>query len=199
MVQELSWRWLFYVLSIFDGIIILLFIFFLPETHAQTLLGRKASRLRRSTGEPYYAEHESDAPTLIHRIRVALLRPTKLLCKQPVIQLISLVMGYQFGILYIVHSTFANLWIDRYKQSSTASGLHYLAIVLGFLAGLHGGGWALDRVWAWLKAKDGGQVKPENRVPLLVPGSLIMSIGLLWYGWAAEKPTRWIVTDIGLS
>lgn len=62
---------------------------------------------------------------------------------------------------------------------------------------LHGGAWAMDRIWAHLKAKNGGQTQPENRVPLLIPGSLLMPVGLLLYGWAAEKHVHWIVPDIG--
>jgi MFS family permease len=197
MVQEVSWRWLFFVMSIFNSIIVLLFIFFLPETHRQTLLARKADRLRKLTGEPHQAEHNASAPTLVNRLKVALVRPVLMLCTQPAIQLCSLMMGLQFGFLYIALSTFSNLWTDRYHQSSTASGLHYLAIVTGYMVALQVGGWATDRIWAWLKAKNGGETQAEYRVPMLVPGVVLVPVGLLWYGWAAEQRLHWIVPDIG--
>lgn len=197
MVQEVNWRWLFYVMSILNGIIVTLFILFLPETHCQTLLTRKANRLRVSTGEPYHAEHESGAPTLANRLQVALVRPTLMLFTQPAIQLCGLIMGFQFGLLYIALSTFSSLWTKQYKQSSTASGLHYLAIVTGYVIALQVGGWATDRIWARLKAKNAGETRPEYRVPMMIPGVVLMPVGLLWYGWAAEKRLHWIVPDIG--
>jgi len=199
MVQNVDWRWLFYIMSIFNGIIILLFIIFLPETHRQTLLAKKAGRLRESTGEPYRAEHEADAPILVDRLKVALVRPVVMLYTQPAIQLCSLMMGLQFGLLYIALSTFSTLWTERYKQSPTASGLHYLAIVTGYMVALQVGGWATDVIWARLKKKNAGETRAEYRVPMLVPGAILVPMGLVWYGWAAEKRLHWIVPDIGWS
>lgn len=197
MVQHVDWRWLFFVMSIFDAVIVLLFLFFLPETHCQTLLARKAKRLQRTTGEPHRLENESETPTLRAQLRLALVRPMRMLIYQPVLQLCSLVMALQFGLLYIVLSTFSTLWTDRYKQSVTAGGLHYLAIVTGYTIALVAGGWATDRIWAQLKAKNGGNVRPEYRVPMLIPGIILIPAGLLWYGWCAEKQLHWIMPDIG--
>jgi hypothetical protein len=197
MVQQVDWRWLFYAMSILSTIITLLFILFLPETHRPTLLARHAAQLRKSTGQPYYAEHESGAPSLSGRLKVALIRPIWMLYSQPTIQLCSLMMGVQFGLLYIALSTFSTLWTNRYDQSPTASGLHYLALVVGYTVALQVGGWATDRIWARLKAKNSGETKAEYRVPMMIPGAMLVPVGLLWYGWAAEKHLHWIIPDIG--
>ncbi|PVI02791.1 major facilitator superfamily transporter [Periconia macrospinosa] len=199
MVQHSSWRWMFHVLSIMNTIVVLLIIFFLPETHAPTLLKSKASRLRKATGKAYCTKHESNDVTLGKRLKIALVRPMKMLATHPTIQLIALVMGYQFGVLYIAHATFASVWTEHYNQSPTASGLHYFAIVIGCLAGLYGGGKAMDRIWAHLKEKNNGRTSPENRIPLLIPGMVMIPAGLIWYGWAAEKGVHWIVPDIGIA
>ncbi|KAF2795314.1 major facilitator superfamily transporter, partial [Melanomma pulvis-pyrius CBS 109.77] len=199
MVQEVNWRWLFYVLSIFDTFILILFIFFLPETHAQTILSRKAAALRKETGEAYYTPENLVSPRITERLKVGLVRPFRLLFTQPVIQVVALILAIQFGLLYIVHSTFATLWTTRYKQTPAMSGLHYIAIVIGCTIGSVVGGWATDRVWARLKKKHEGWTRPENRVPLIVPGAIMMPIGLLWYGWAAEQKLHWIVPDVGIA
>jgi len=122
-----------------------------------------------------------------------------MLYTQPAIQLCSLMMGLQFGLLYIALSTFSTLWTERYKQSPTASGLHYLAIVTGYMVALQVGGWATDVIWARLKKKNAGETRAEYRVPMLVPGAILVPMGLVWYGWAAEKRLHWIVPDIGWS
>lgn len=44
----------------------------------------------------------------------------------------SFYLAYNFGILYIVLSTFATLWTERYHQSVSVSGLHYIALALGY-------------------------------------------------------------------
>ena len=197
MVQQVSWRWLFYVLSIFAACLVVAFLLFLPETHAPTLLSRKAAHLRKTTGKPYYSDKDVSKTTVMARLRITTMRPAIMLCRQPVIQLAAFLMGYQFGLLYLVHSNFANMWLERYHQSHTASGLHYFAPVTGCLIALSIEWWAIDAIWARLKARNGGVTKPENRVPLMVPGSLLIPIGLLVYGWAAEKRTHWVVPDLG--
>jgi hypothetical protein len=197
MVQQVSWRWLFYTLSIFAALLVVLFALFLPETHAQTLLSRKAAKLRIETGQPFYAEKDVSSMTIAARLKITTLRPATMLCTQPVIQLTAFVMGYQFGLLYIIHSTFASMWIEQYGQSHTASGLHYFAIVTGCLIALLIEWWAMDAIWAKLKARNGGVARPENRVPLMVPGTLLLPVGLLMYGWAAENRVHWAVVDVG--
>lgn len=199
LVEKVNWRWLFFVLSIFDAVIVVLFILFLPETHAQTLLSRKAKALQTSTGRQYAATDELTKPTLTQRLKLAFMRPFRLLVRQPVVQVVSLILAYQFGLLYIALSTFSSLWTERYHQSSAISGLHYLAIVIGYTIASFGGGWAMDYTWQHYKAKNQGQTRPENRVPLIVPGSLLMPIGLLWYGWAAQQRLPWIMPDIGIA
>lgn len=43
----------------------------------------------------------------------------------------------------------------------------------------------------------GGVVPPEIRLEGLVPAALCIPIGLIWYGWSAEKKIHWIMPIIG--
>jgi hypothetical protein len=140
---------------------VLLFIISLPETHTQTILSRKAAALRKSTGLKYYTKDDQEGLPLTQRLKVSLLRPTTLLLTEPVIQIIAFIQAYQFGVLYIVLSSYSSLWTDRYAQSPSVSSLHYIALVIGYTIASQASGWALDRVWAKLKEKHQGKTKPE--------------------------------------
>ena len=48
-----------------------------------------------------------------------------------------------------------------------------------------------------MKRRNADVGKPEYRVPILVPGAVLVIIGLLLYGWAGESMTHWIVPNIG--
>lgn len=41
--------------------------------------------------------------------------------------------------------------------------------------------------------------RPEFRVPMMVPGGLLVPFGLFIYGWAAQYKTHWIVPNIGAA
>jgi hypothetical protein len=115
------------------------------------------------------------------------------------LQVIAVFLAYNFGILYIVLSTFATLWIERYGQTEWESGLHYFALVIGYTVAAQGGAIIMDKLWAYLKKKAGDDTAPEYRVPLMVPGAILIPLGLFIYGWSAEKYAHWIVPDIGIA
>jgi MFS family permease len=173
--------------------------FIFPETYEGIILYRKAKKLRKATGENYYTEYEREGRSFSQRLSASLSRPVRLLATQPVIQIISLYLAYNFGVLYIVLSTFANLWIDRYEQPISVSGLHYIALAIGYTVAAQVGAPLTDKIWARLQARAGGVTAPEYRVPLMIPGAIIIPIGLFWYGWAAEAKTHWVVPDIGIA
>ena len=51
-----------------------------------------------------------------------------------------------------------------------------------------------------MKKKSGdGEMKPEYRLPLMVPGSISMPCGLFLYGWTLQAHTHWIGPIIGTA
>ncbi|KAI1845285.1 hypothetical protein JX266_008595 [Neoarthrinium moseri] len=199
VTQTIGWRWTFWILSIYDGTLIIIGVVVLQETYEPILLAKKAAKLRETTGKSYHVDTESS--TLTTKLSRSLSRPFRLLFTQPILQVVAIFLAYNFGILYIVLSTFANLWIERYGQSESQSGLHYIALVLGYTIAAQVGGKVMDRLWAYLKSKHGDNTAPEYRVPLMVPGAILIPLGLFIYGWTAEKhhDYHWIVPDIGIG
>ena len=72
-------------------------------------------------------------------------------------QVVGLLLAYNFGILYIVLSTFAALWTERYGQSLGDSGLHYIALAIGYTIAAQAGARITDRVWKHLKTRRRGR------------------------------------------
>ncbi|KAM3431187.1 hypothetical protein MY4824_007291 [Beauveria thailandica] len=198
VTHTIGWRWIFYILSIYDGILVIAGFFLLPETFKVILLERKAKKLRKETGQAYYTEESHEK--LGSRLSVSLTRPFRLLFTHPTIQFMGILLAYNFGLLYIVLSTFATLWIDRYRQSTLVSGLHYIALVIGYTVAAQVGSLFMDKIWAYLKNRAGGmKTAPEYRVPLMVPGAVLVLAGIFMYGWTAQYRVHWIAPDIGIA
>ncbi|GKT51762.1 putative electron transfer flavoprotein subunit alpha, mitochondrial [Colletotrichum spaethianum] len=127
-------------------------------------------------------------------------RPMQLIWQRPIIQVIALIMALNFGVYCLLLSTLATLWINRYGQSEFISTLHYIAVSLGTTVATQAGGRFMDWVFAKQKARSpDGSTSPEFRVPCLVPPVILIPIGLLWYGWAAEIGAHWLVVDAGVA
>jgi hypothetical protein len=69
---------------------------------------------------------------------------------------------------------------------------------LGFAAAGQIGARLLDVMYRKLKARYNSPGRPEFRLPFQFPAAILMPLGLLLYGWGAQKAFHWIVPDIGL-
>ncbi|KAK5704727.1 hypothetical protein LTR17_021641 [Elasticomyces elasticus] len=199
IANSIGWRWIFWVLSIFDALLILVALVAFPETYGQILLHRKARALTKQTGRPHFTTYDTQSQSLALKLKNGLLRPCRLLLTQPTVQLVSVFMAFNYGTLFFVLSSYATLWTEDYHESVSTSGLHYIALVVGYIAAAQGGARVTDKVWKHFSAKAGGHTAPEYRVPLMLPGTILIPAGLLWYGWAAEVHAHWAVVDAGAA
>lgn len=199
LTQEYGWPWLFWVVSISDAVIIALFAVLVHESYAPVLLAKKAKKLREATGKNYQTKFERSHPRLSQKIKTSMIRPLKLFFTRPIILLISVSTSFAFAVYVAALTTYATMWQDVYHLSEKQSSLHYIAIALGSTLGSQLTGPFMDRIWARLKAKHNGETAPEYRVPAMIPGVVLMPLGLLLYGWAVEKRLHWIVPDIGAA
>lgn len=172
------------------------------ETYAPVILARRAKQLRKDTGDPrYYTEHErlSAHKSVFSILSSALTRPLRLLLFHPIIIIASANLAFDYGILYIVLTSFAQLWTDYYHVSVEMSGLHYLAVALGELADAQVGAPMIDRYYRWKEAQysDGG-LAPKYRLLVIFPGALLAPVGLFIYGWTAEHRVHWVAVNVGV-
>ncbi|KAJ5351251.1 hypothetical protein N7452_000225 [Penicillium brevicompactum] len=200
IAENTTWRWVFYSTSIVDGLIQLMGLFFLRESYGPKILRDRAIRLRKESGdESYQTEAERQKKSLPEILRVALIRPFRLLLTQPIVQVLALFMAYIYGIMYLVLSTFPSLWTSPtyYNESIGIGGLNYISLGLGFWLGSQICAPLNDRIYRRLKARNNGVGKPEFRVPLLFVGAFFIPTGLFIYGWTAQYHCHWIAPNIG--
>ena len=126
----------------------------------------------------------------------ALTRPIRLLVFHPIIQVSAILSGFNYGIMYVLLSTFSDLWMSRYHQSVEISGLHYIAFSLGEMAGSQVGGYMMD--YFYNKRRQAHDHNPESRIPLMFFGIATTWIGVLVYGWTAQYRTYWFIVDVGV-
>src|SRR5689334_24652088 len=76
IAQNTTWRWCFWSTTIFTGVVQCFGFFFLQETYAPELLGRKRDRLRKETGnQELHTEFDSPNKTLPNTLKIAMQRP----------------------------------------------------------------------------------------------------------------------------
>ncbi|TVY32820.1 MFS transporter [Lachnellula subtilissima] len=175
------------------GISFTISIFFLRETNATVLLGWKAARLRKETGNAALVSKMDRGLTPRQLFLRAITRPTKLLILSPIVLLLSLLCAFVFGLLFMLFTTFPTVFEEQYHFSAGVSGLSYLGVGLGMAVSLAAFATVSDKLQKAL----GDSPKPEGRLKPMIWVMPAVPVGIFWYGWAADKQTHWIVPIIG--
>ena len=201
ITERTSWRWTFWVISITDGFVQVLGFFFLRETYAPSILGKKAKKLREATGnKALLTKWEKSGRSFSKMLKLALVRPFILLGTQPIIQVLAVYLGYLYGLMYLILATYSALWTERYHESIGIAGLNYISLGLGYLVGTQSTARLNDTIYKILKKRSGKDVgQPEYRLPLLIPAAILVPVGLVWYGWSAQNHLHWIMPNIGIA
>ncbi|KAM5473112.1 hypothetical protein MauCBS54593_002826 [Microsporum audouinii] len=197
--QHISWHWAFYTSSLLDAVIQFLGLYLLEETYAPVLLRKKQMRsIRLTTPNQQLRSTTKDAlKELPTRLKANLGRAVLLLTTQPIVQVFAVYNAFLYGIIYILYTTFPDLYTNIYHQTEGMVGLHYIAMGVGMVIAAEGFTLVNDRIFALLKAKNNGVALPEFRVPFMAPATLLIAGGLFWYGWSAQYKLQWIMPDIG--
>ncbi|KAH9898224.1 MFS polyamine transporter [Cubamyces lactineus] len=207
IAERSTWRWVFWSTSIAAGLVGILGVLTLPETFAPTLLQRKAKRIRKQMDVEKgpvkevrtIFEKSGQTKTFKDLIVVSLFRPFILFAKEPIIQLVSLYLAFIYGVIYLVITTIPPVFTNVYHERPGYVGLHYIALGLGLFCASQGNARMLDKVYVMLKKRNNGQGEPEFRLPTVMPGTILIPIGLLMSGWGAQEHVHWIVPDIGYA
>ncbi|KAK8052047.1 MFS multidrug transporter-like protein [Apiospora rasikravindrae] len=208
ITENTTWRWSFWATTIADAVIQLLGLVFLRETYGPVLLKWKRQRLVNETGNAeLHTPYDDPDRTVAKTLRTAVARPFRLLATQVIIQVLALYMMYLYGLMYIVLVSFPALFSGPvseggYGESLGIGGLNYISLGLGFFLGAQVCAPLQDRIYAALKRRStrnggSGVGRPEYRVPMMVPGAVLIPVGLFIYGWTAEYKTHWIGPNVG--
>ena len=121
----------------------------------------------------------------------------KLLLFSPIVLALSIYTAVVYGYLYLLFTTMTIVFEQQYHFSSGSVGLTFLGIGVGSVFGVITFGVASDKILKYMSAK--GEMKPEYRLPPMIPGAFVIPVGLFIYGWTSEKLAHWIAPIIGTS
>lgn len=162
------------------------------ETYAPVILQRKVNRLRRQTGNPLLRSAlASDKINQKDRVIRNLRRPLVLLFRSPIVFLFSIFIAIVYSYQFLLFVTIPNVFKNIYHFSVGNIGLAYLGIAVGLLIGNAVFGQISDRI---LKGKSKGkEMKPEYRLPLMIPAAFCIPACMFIYGWTTYYHVHWIV------
>ncbi|KAJ5774272.1 hypothetical protein N7457_009168 [Penicillium paradoxum] len=197
LAEAEGWRWVFWVIAIATGVMMILTIIWYRESYAPVVLERKAARLRKATGNPNLRSIHDKGIVGTQVFATALIRPVKLLFCSPIVSLMAMYAAITYGYLYLMFTTITSIFTTKYGFSGGVAGLSFLGFGIGSFLGLVVTGAAANRI-----AQDHvkrGCFTPESRLLPMLVGCWFLPVGLFWYGWSAQANVHWIVPILGTS
>lgn len=188
VVSGQSWRWTFWVMTIFAGVCLLQIVFTMPETYAPIILLRKAKQLRKETGdENYYAPIEKEARiSIAQRINNILKKPFVIFIREPMLIAITIYMSFVYGCLYMLFEAYPIVFTKGHNLNAGISGLMFLPLPLGGLIAVVIYLFYFNPRYERAIAKHApNPVPPEFRLEIAIIAAPIFAVSFFWFAWTS--------------
>lgn len=200
---HVSWRWSFYALIIFAGLLTVAISTLVPETYHPVLLRNKARRLRKETGdERYKAPIERMDRSVTRTVIRSCYRPFLLLTREYMVSNLCVFSSILLGILYLFFGAFNLVFSEIYGFNLWQVGMSFCGLLAGMLLAIasdplwHRNYERLIRNYEKVTGVAGGS-EPEFRLPPAIGGAPMTVVGLFWFAWTIVSSIHWIVPIIG--
>jgi len=200
-VMAENWRWSLWEILWAAGPVWILLFLCLPETSAQTILLRRAERLRKlNENSNLKSQSEIDQAKMSPReIAIeSLWRPIQLMVLDPSIAFTAVYVSLIYGIFYSFFEVFPIVYIGFYGMNLGEMGLTFLSITVGVLI-------ALGTYWAYLhwfvnpSIRKNGLGAPELRLIPALFFCFFCPIGLFIFAWTSRPDIHFIVSVVGVG
>ncbi|ORX38204.1 major facilitator superfamily domain-containing protein [Kockovaella imperatae] len=193
-VQAKGWRWAFWIMLWLSGFSLAVLFFWLPETSSNTILLRRAKRLRKLTGnDRIKAQSEIDSAQMTFKdiAMMSLVRPITMTFTEPIVLACDLFIGLIYAILYSYFESFPIVYNEGYGWSLGVGTLPFASLLVG--AAISYGIYALWNKYYFIPRfeRHGEQLKPEARLPMAMLAAFCYPICLFWFAWTANR-TSWV-------
>ncbi|KAJ3499724.1 hypothetical protein NLG97_g90 [Lecanicillium saksenae] len=196
---NLGWRWTEYMQAILTFFAVAVCIVFLPETYGPVLLGRKAARMRKETGDDrWWHPHEEENMNMSNIVTKYIVRPLNMLLTEPAVTCMALYASFVFALMYMFLEVIPIVYLEGRGFSPVVSTLPYLSIFIGVLGAVFIN-LANQPLYAKAMVKNNNKPVPEARLPPIVIGILLLVAGMFWFGWTAAPKFHWILPTIALA
>ncbi|KAL3428145.1 hypothetical protein PVAG01_01654 [Phlyctema vagabunda] len=176
-----SWRWTAWITIIISAIPCILGWVLMPETYQSNTSGSDDVDL--ATGEVA-------APKLRNIIATNFSRPFRMLFSEPIVLLFSIYLALVYGIFYLFFTAFPISFHQQRQWPAGVGALPFLSVLVGIFAG--SGFIIYDTKTRFARRLGSGQNTPEDRLPPMMYGSVLLPVGLFTFAWTSSPDITWV-------
>ncbi|TIC09173.1 MFS general substrate transporter [Wallemia mellicola] len=196
VLDNLGWRWTFWIQIIVGAPLALIYAIFVPETRGSVILINRTKKIRKKENPNAWTIYEGDKKDLKTFLREVVFRPVAMLFTEPIIFFFSLYDGMNYGLIYLLIESmplvFAQFGIEAPNNS-----LLYLSILIGNLI-------AVPCYYFQLKAQDyytkkHGAYTPEMKLMWGFIAAVCFPLSLYWYAFTGRPGYNYWLPLVGVG
>ncbi|KAL9108804.1 MAG: hypothetical protein Q9227_006461 [Pyrenula ochraceoflavens] len=188
--DSLGWRWTNWIVLILGAASFLLGLYVVHESYGPYLLQQKAARLRLKTKNWSLHAKLDEQPLTFESFKDSyILRPLRMTITEPILIVMTTFTSLVYALLYLSFLSYPYIFTTiRHWRPGPAS-LPFLALFVGFLLSCLLLA-VFDRIWYQprLLHRNNHAILPEDRIPPILLGSILLPAGLFWLGWTTHAP-----------
>ncbi|CZR52746.1 probable fluconazole resistance protein [Phialocephala subalpina] len=188
----LGWRWTAWITLIMAAFFGTIGFFLVPESSHSAILQTRAKKLRFETQNwAIHSQRDTIQVDLNAIIHTYLFRPFKMLFQEPILLLVTIYMALIYGILYLFFEAYPISFQEERGWKQGVGALPFIGIMIGVVFGAITITIITKTRFA-RKLKKHGRVIPEERLPPMILGAVILPIGLFWFAWTSSPHISWV-------
>ncbi|KAL8725427.1 MAG: hypothetical protein Q9166_007359 [cf. Caloplaca sp. 2 TL-2023] len=196
-----GWRWSLWEIVWISAPVLILMLLFVPETSTPNILLRRASRLRKLTGDNRLkAQSEIDQKNLKPTAVAidALIKPLEITVKDPAIAFVNIYSSIVYAIYYSFFEVFPLVYGPMYGFNIGQTGVVFLCVFVACVIGVLT---YTSYLYFYLVPdilRNGLRAQEHRLVPALICvfGPVI---GLFIFAWTANPSIHWMASVIGIT
>ncbi|KAL4993636.1 MFS general substrate transporter [Aspergillus recurvatus] len=188
-VQAKGWRWSSWELLWLSAPVMVLMFLSMPETSSDTILRRRAQRLRARTGRADLKSESEIRQAQMNPRKItfnALFKPWEINARDPAVFFSTFYTALTYGIYYSFFESFPLVYGGMYGFNLGQQGLAFLAVLYFYFVAPH----QLGKL---------NPVPPEARIWPGLFATWLIPTGLYIFAWTANPATHWIVSLAGIA
>ncbi|CAG8920156.1 unnamed protein product [Penicillium salamii] len=220
IVTRTSWRWVFYSHAIVSAAFVVIIFFFFKETRGSVLLSRKAAKLNKYYEQLEEAGHhgvmlsseespdeksirrirwkvksDEERASLLSMIKISVYRPFHMLFTEPVVFFFSLWVSFSWAVLYLQFGSVPLVFRTSHNFTTEQSGAVFTSMCVGVILisiiSIY-----QERIAARFGLKSAAA---EGRLYFVCVESVLLPIGMFWFGWTSFPSVPWIVPAMAVG
>ncbi|GAA6031821.1 hypothetical protein JCM8097_002007 [Rhodosporidiobolus ruineniae] len=186
--QGMNWRWPFLELLWISAFAFVVLFFLFPETYEDTILLRRAQRLRKLTGNPLLkapSEVGQAADATIGSLLWENVTRAVRLSIEPAIFVANAYIGLAYALFYLWFEAFPLVFTEMHHFNLGLSGLPFLGFVVAAAITNH-------HIAGRYAKSPTGDLAPEVRLEIGLFAAPLIPISLFIFGWTSRPDVHWI-------